>query len=535
MMRACSKALLFRWMFCVGLAALAACANKSHDAATAHGDASPGNSTETASAFPVTSGGTPVSPGPNPPLVSTLFGDHMVLQYNNPVIFGWTAAGGQVSVHVVELSIQGSAVADTNGRWSVTLPNLPAGGPYTINIAGPVSTTTTLQDVLAGEVWLSSGQSNSVVSLNDIVTGTYYVYSDAYVQRATAEIAAATNGNIRLLFVEQTESTAPQGLIAGGAWVTCIPANVESFSATGYLFAQGLQAARGVPVGIIEASLGGTNIRQWVSSAGLSQVGNLTPFTGVGNADLYNGTIAPFAGYALAGVTWYQGEADASQTQDAPRYHDLLTALFGTWRQTLGIAKLPFVVVQIANLGTLQTQPVQQDGYDAADIREAQLQAVQGDASTQLVVTIDIGDANTVHPPDKWDVGLRETAAAQALVYGVQAPATGPLFTSGEVQGSTYIAHFAQTASGLFVGVKPELGTVTAVSGGTLTGFAIAGADGVWYAGDATIVGATVTVVSPQVPTPVAIRYGWAANPTCNLYNAAGFPASPFRSDDGTP
>ena len=287
-------------------------------------------------------------------------------------------------------------------------------------------------------------------------------------------------------------------------------------------------------MGIIEASLGGTNIRQWVSSTGLSQVGKLTPFSGVGDADLYNGTIAPFAGYALAGVTWYQGEADASQTQDAPRYRELLTALFGTWRQTLGWADLPFLVVQVANTGTLQTQPVQQDGYDGADIREAQLQAVQADSKTQLVVTIDIGDANTIHPPDKWDVGLRETAAAQALVYGVQTPATGPLFTSGEVQGSTYIAHFSQTASGMFVGVKPDMGSVTPASGGTLTGFAIAGADGVWYEGTATIAGTTVTIASPQVQTPVAVRYGWAANPTCNLYNSAGFPASPFRSDDGT-
>ena len=529
-----------RWVICMSLLALCACGAKSHpsaassgqgDEASGGGNVTPGQLATTD--FPVAAGGTPVSPGSNPPLVSTLFGDHMVIQHDNPVIFGWTTAGGEVTVQVVELPIQGNAVADANGRWSVTLAPLAVGGPYTINIAGPAAATATLQDVLAGEVWLSSGQSNSVVSLDDIRTGTYYVYSDAYVQKATNEIAAATNGNIRLLFIEQLEASTPQGLPAGGAWATCIPANAASFAATGYLFAQGLQAARQVPVGIIEASLGGTNLRQWVSSAGLSQVGNLTPFVGVGDADLYNGTIAPFAGYALAGVTWYQGEADASQTQDAPRYRDMLAALFGTWRQTMGLADLPFLVVQIANTGSLQTQPVEQDGYDGADIREAQLQAVQADARTQLVITIDIGDANTIHPPDKWDVGLRETAAAQALVYGVQAPATGPLFTSGEVSGSTYIAHFNQTASGMFVGQKPDMGAVSAVAGGALTGFAIAGADGTWYEGVATIADATVTATSPQVATPVAVRYGWAANPTCNLYNSAGFPASPFRSDDG--
>lgn len=461
------------------------------------------------------------------PFVHPLFSSHMVLQRTHATVYGWAAPNTPITVQIPDLAARASTVTDAHGRWRIALGKLRAGGPYTMVVSGPQSVSFT--DVLIGEVWLSSGQSNSRLALDTIASDAEY--SDAWHHLAKTAIAAAHAPSIRLFVAQARRAAEPQQVFADAGWRHCTPDTVGSFSAEAYLFARNLQTKLGVPVGIIEASKGGSHIREWIPQSELASVPGLQRIPNVEASQLYNGMIAPFRGANLAGVLWYQGAADADSTIDRPLYQPLLTALIGSWRALVGDDALPFLVVQLQNRGPPQAIPVESTGYAAAPIREAQRLTVQSVPRTGLTVTVDIGDANTIHPPNKWDLGARLAAQAEALVYQLPVTGWGPLYRGMRVEDQTIRLTFEHTEGGLVAGSKRGVEPLRVLPSGALTGFAIADASFHWVAATATLDGDTVVVGAPSVTAPVAVRYGWGANPPCNLYNGAGFAASPFRTD----
>jgi len=452
-----------------------------------------------------------------------LVGDHMVLQRNAPVpVWGWAAPGEQVTV-----SFRGQrylATPTATGRWQVTLPALPAGGPYTMTIQG--QNTLTVQDILVGDVWLASGQSNMELPLRDRNAPAPGAYP--LVLNAEQEVAAATFPQIRQFTVKKAVAYQPQAENEGNGWQVCSPATAGSFSAVGYFFARDLYQRYQVPIGLLSSPWGGTPAEAWVSAEALGQLPDFqakvaslaapaTPEKDAQNIPtvLYNGMIAPLLPYALKGVIWYQGESNVGR---AAQYRSLFPALIRDWRARFGQPDLPFLFVQLANF----TKALQVPAESAwAELREAQAQALTL-PRTGMAVAIDVGEGEDIHPADKQDVGHRLALVARQVVYGdKQVVAAGPAFQSMRVANGQVHVKFSNATAGL------QLRTGTT----TLSGFAVAGADHQFHWASGTLVGSEVVLTCAAVPTPVAVRYDWANNPTGNLYNREGLPAAPFRTD----
>jgi sialate O-acetylesterase len=372
---------------------------------------------------------------------------------------------------------------------------------------------------------------------------------------ASAEIAAAQFPKIRIFMVEHRPADFPRADVEAKSWVACTPQSVAKSSAIAYYFARELHQRLNIPFGLIETFWGGTPAESWTSLGALSADASLMPvfarrndmvaeqestvlqlqreereyqkavtqakaegkpepgrswhpdFAAWAPAALYNGMIAPLTHFPIRGAIWYQGEANGGST--APLYGRQLETLIRDWRQAWGVGDFPFLIVQLANW---ETSP---DGL-WPEVREGQRKALAL-KNTAMAVTIDIGDAVDIHPKNKRDVGLRLALGARAVAYGEKIEWSGPLYrqlTREEHALRVWFDH----ANGL--GAK----------GGPLVGFEIAGADGKFVPADATIDGATVVVSNAQIKEPVSVRYAWAANPTCNLYNREGLPASPFRA-----
>lgn len=484
--------------------------------------------------YPVVAGGQAAVPSKSTPLLSPLIADHMVLQRDNPAVFGWAAPGSVVIVTMQEPNLTASGVADSSGRWWARLPNLPAGGPYTLKVAGP--TTQTVQDVLAGEVWLWAGGSNAALSLDDIVHTA--AYDAVWKNQAASDTVTANNAALRVLKFSPTGADLPQALPAPGSWGPCDAQGASTMGAAAYIFAKQLQANLRVPVGVVQATVVDSYIRQWLSTEGLARVPGLQDSNDVIKSNIFNGMISPLAGLGLGGVAWYQGETDA-RWYDLPHYEALLRVLKGTWRQVLGSGTLPFVVVELAAYGSPQGIPAETPipipvpprtpplVEDRMSLRDAQRAAAADDPFAQIVVTADIGDPSTLLPPDKWDVASRWAAAVLGGIFQTSQEAQGPAVASASVQNGIVILAMSHTGNGLQVATKTGM-AAPVPSQDALQGFALAGADGQWVWALANIQGTTVVVSSPAVTAPVAVRYGWGANPAGNLYNGAGLPASPF-------
>ena len=468
-------------------------------------------------------------------MVSPLFADHMVLQRDNPTVFGWAPPGFKITVTVKEPTVSGSATADSNGRWWVKLPNLDAGGPYVLQVVGP--TTQTFTDVLAGEVWIWAGGSNAAMSLDDMLHDTDY--DPNWRNLATVETLGAGNSSIRLLNFAPTGSYVPQAVTPPGAWQACDAAGASSLGAAAYLFAKQLQPTLRVPVGIIQLAVADSYIRQWLSAPALAQVPNLYVSDDVPPSILFNSMVSPLAGAGLAGVAWYQGEPDAAW-RDLPRYESLLRALKGTWRQTIGSATLPFIVVQLANYGPIQGVPVEPPidlpvpkgdpplVENRMVLREAQRAATADDPFAQLIATVDVGDPNTLLPPNKWDVAARWVAAVMGGIFQSGGESQGPAVSSYVLQNGSVVLSMAHTGNGLLVASKHGMAAPSPTPGTALGGFAIGDANGNYVWALAQIQGTQVVIQSPAVPVPSFVRYSWGANPVGNLYNGAGLPAPPF-------
>ncbi|HEX4084917.1 MAG TPA: sialate O-acetylesterase [Chthoniobacteraceae bacterium] len=466
-------------------------------------------------------------------------------------VWGKADPGEKVTVSVAGQSA--SAVADSNGRWLARLQPLKADGtPVTVTISG--KNTLTLNNVLVGEVWVGSGQSNMQ-------------YSVAGVLNSKSEIAAANYPKLRLFAVKPFGWPYPLDNVTG-KWVECTPRTVPGFSAALYFFGRDLQQEINQPIGLIHSSQGATVVQSWTrwdvlmtdpqtKKQAENRVKQLDDPAWVAKeyaaatakykqaqeqatssaqplrapkpewlgpsyinrpAGLYNAMIHPLLGFAIRGVVWYQGEFNAG---DAEQYAHVFPKMIVDWRQQWGEGNFPFLFVQLPENGPLETQPCNVAVREKwAELREAQSKTLSV-PNTFMAVTIDTAPGGELHPKNKQPVGSRLALIAANKVYGKQIACDGPTFDSMIQQGNAIRIKFRNAAGGLVT-----------KDGGPVQGFAISGADRKFVWGDARIEGDSVVVSSPAVPEPVSIRYGWANNPLVNIYNKSGLPASPFRTDD---
>ena len=464
-----------------------------------------------------------------------VFSDHAVLQRGLPlVVWGWAESGEKVKVAVG--SQTKSTTTSTNGTWRVTLSPLKTGKTLEMVVTG--KNTVTVKDLLVGDVWICSGQSNMEFGLGGADNGGDLIKS-------------ATNSMIRLLHVTADQFPEPQKDIPN-KWSVCSPETVGGFSAVGYIFGSRIQRETGIPIGLIGNAWGGTMIEPWTSPDAWKRIDELAKLNTDPNSlgRIYNGRVAPLAPYGIRGALWYQGESNGSEDDI---YFHKMQGLISCWRQTWGEYgtmkkggksiiseyEFPFYFVQLANFQGANESPQGGDGW--AKLRMAQLKALTI-PKTGMALAIDIGDAGDIHPRNKEDVGQRLAVWALAKDYGKsKLVCSGPLYKSMKIEGSKIRISFDYAASGLIIGWKEGHGPAVDVGASadmagklpTLKRFAIAGEDKNWFWADAVIDGATVVLSNTNVPKPVAVRYAFSMNPAgCNLYNKEGLPASPFRTDD---
>lgn len=433
-------------------------------------------------------------------ILPAVFGNNMVLQRDSLVpVWGWSQTDQAITVMGTWNGQEVSTVTDANGCWSVNLQTPPAGGPHQLNISSD-DNTIVLNNVMSGDVWICSGQSNMAFTLGYAING-------------EQEIAQAYHPNIRLLAPAENLAEVPQEDVTG-TWVKCRPSTADAFSAVGYYFGRELNQEPNTPVGLIQIAKGGAQIASFMSLQALqSDPDFATRLASDTACDLYNGWIAPLSRFRIKGAIFYQGESDVDR---AWLYRKLFPAMIDDWRTAWGLGDFPFYYTQIA--------PYTYYGGVAksAELRQAQLMALSI-PNTGMVVTHDtVVWLTDIHPPDKKPVGQRLANLALANTYNVSGITySGPLYSSMDIQGIQIRLHFDHVGSSLVVN-----------GGSDLTDFTIAGSDQIFYAADAVIDAGTVVVSSPSVPDPVAVRFGWSNTPQPNLFNAEGLPASTFRTDD---
>jgi sialate O-acetylesterase len=439
-----------------------------------------------------------------------IFGDNMVLQQKtDAAIWGTSAKNSTVKVITSWNNKLYSVKSGSDGKWKVKVATPSAGGPFEISISD--GKTLKLKNVLIGEVWVCSGQSNMEMPVkgyyNQPVTGS----NDA--------VASSSNPSIRLFTVKKATSLQPLDDFTGG-WLTCEPENVSGFSATGYYFGLYLNKILNVPIGLINTSWGGTRIEPWISEAGIrkfdfvqlpdkSQQGTLSPQT---PTVLFNAMINPMAGYGIRGGIWYQGE---SNRNEADQYVQLLPGLVENWRSVWDEGDFPFYYIQIApfDYGT--------GGLSSAYLREAQLKASTAIPNIGMACIMDLGEKDNIHPADKKTGSERLALLALTNTYGKTGfSSSGPLLKEMTVEGPVVKLTFNNAPNGL------------TSFGKELSCFEVAGANKRFVPAKAFITGTGITLMSPDVSEPVAVRYAFRDFIVGDLFNTEGLPASSFRTDD---
>lgn len=458
-----------------------------------------------------------------------VIGSNMVLQRDLPVpIWGWGEAGEKVTVSFAGQSK--SAIVDQQGNWIIRLEKLKANA-YPSDLVVEGSNRIELENILVGEVWICSGQSNMEWKVSQCAN-------------PEKEITTANYPNIRLFDVPgHTVHRIPQRM-GNGKWQVCSPESVASFSAAGYYFGRRLHRETRVPIGLIGSNWGGTRIEPWTTLAGfrsipeLSNIANAvedynadTPIKPFTPTAIYNSMVHPLTPLALRGAIWYQGESNA---EDGAAYYRKKHALVNGWRQAFQNPKLAFYWVQLCNFRTPGVTPGGGDGW--AKIREAQARALDlPDTGMAVIIELaDVDNPDDIHPKNKQDVGARLAQWALHQTYGKkELVPSGPLFAEHQIKGEEIIVSFRHVGSGLMVGKKEGLSPTKEIKGGILKHFSIAGEDKQWHWADARIKGDRVVLSSLMVRKPVAARYAYTMNPAdANLYNKEGLPAGPFRTDD---
>lgn len=439
----------------------------------------------------------------------SIFSSHMVLQQKQPVkVWGWADPGEKITVTLGDAKAE-TTVAESK-KWRVELPCPAVGGPYALTVEG--KNKVELTDILVGEVWVASGQSNMQWSVEASTN-------------PAEEIKAANFPNIRLFSVQHAVAATPQENCAATPWQACTPETVKGFSAVGYFFGRKLHQELNVPVGIINTSWGGTLCEAWTSKEALSANPEFKailerskefkegyPHQG---AAIYNQMINPLIPFSIRGAIWYQGESNRDR---AEQYVELFPAMIQDWRTRWGQGDFPFLFVQLAPYDYDKNNP----DVRLCELWESQLKTLKGTPNTGMAVTTDIGDVKDIHPRNKQEVGRRLALWALAGTYGKKdVDCTGPLFSHVIAEGNKLRVHFHGAEGGL--NVKDDK---------TLTLFQVAGADGKYVPAKAVIDGDTVVVEAAQVEKPVMVRFAWEETSEPALLDANGLPASPFRSDN---
>ncbi len=473
-----------------------------------------------------------------------IFGNHMVLQQGMKLPLWGTADPGD-SVTVSVAGQQGTATADSTGHWRVDLaPLANSATPVEVNVHGPHNDLK-FTDVLIGDVWFCTGQSNMAYTLGNV-------------PNSTAVAAEANKPDIHY-FVSGHQIIGVPADDCPGEWEVITPENVKKCSAVAYFMAKNLVAMGHKPIGLIVTCWGGMGIQAFMgidalkSNPAFSEYvtefeSSPLPSTPEIKADpnatvgtykedksppkapsvIYDGMIHPIMPYGIKGIVWFHGASNTKNEQLGKLYYPMQVALINEWRQGWQEGNIPFLIEQINCLDSPKE--------DRMEVRNSQLLAAQNTPNVGLSACIDIGERTQAHFGDKADVGYRLAMAARQLAYGEKVVGFGPLFQSATADNGKMRVTFTEIGSGLTIGVPPP-----AATGGhswpipdKLADFELAGADGKWFPAEAQIDGDSVVVSSPQVTDPKAVRYAWAnwPQPFANLYNKEGFPASPFNSAD---
>ena len=431
-----------------------------------------------------------------------LIGDHMVLQQGKPVpIWGWADKGEEVTV-TVDNQKQTTKAGD-NGCWKVTLKKMKPGKPLEMTIKGSSGNSITLKNILVGEVWVCSGQSNMEMGIG--------MCNDAQ-----QEIAAANYPEIRLFLVTKAKAEQPATDVQA-TWAPCSPQSVAAggwggFSAAAYYFGREINKELKVPIGLIDTAWGGTPAEFWTSRKALEANPVLKPLAQGEASCLYNGQLAPLIPYAIQGAIWYQGE---SNLQRAFEYRTLFPAMIANWRADWGQGDFPFGFVQLAPY-----RYNDQDPANFAELCEAQFMTLKKVPNTGMAVTLDIGDVKDIHPRNKQDVGKRLALWALAQVYHKKLVYSGPIYKSMTARGKQIKLQFDHCGGGL-----------STSDGKPPADFTIAGADQKFLPAKAEISGNTIIVSNDEIAAPVAVRYAWYDTAQPNLINKEKLPASSFRTD----
>ncbi len=460
---------------------------------------------------------------------AAIFGDNMVLQQQMRVpVWGWSEPGAPVTVKFAGQTK--FTRADADGKWLVKLGKLKGTfEPQTLVIES--GETKTFTNILVGEVWLASGQSNMEKPIGK-QPGQKPTFN------AEQELAAANYPGIRIFKIEKNLAAAPQkDLTKFVRWQECSSNALDSisFSAAAYFFGREIHTNLSVPVGLVESSWGGTRIEPWTPPVGFEKVASQKKFavtvlstnklSNTRPLAIYNAMIAPIAGFAMRGALWYQGESNLIGTNadnDYRDYADKMAALIGGWRTVWGEGVFPFYFVQIAPFKYYGAKIHRANSPEQlAEFWALQARAARQNKNTGMVVTTDlVDDLNDIHPRNKADVGHRLALLALGKTYGEKVVSSGPVFRRVKFANDKAIVKFDHAHGGL-----------VSKDGQPLTWFTLAGADGKFISAEAKIVGDTVEVSAAGIEQPVAVRFAWAETAQPNLFNAAGLPAEPFRTD----
>jgi len=475
---------------------------------------------------------------------SALFADHMVIQRDTQApVWGAADAGEEVTV-TGSWGETAVTTADASGKWMVKLKTPAAGGPHTLTIKG--NNTVEIKDVLSGEVWFCSGQSNMEWEMHKLAkvskkrTTPEHVPTANYVKK---EMETASDTLLRQFTVARSKSPQKPLTTLKGSWLDSSPQNNPGFSGTAYFFGRELRRELNVPIGLIKCAWGGTHIEPWMPAEAFQSNEEMAAYYQTNQKQasaIFNGMVNPAIPYAIRGTIWYQGESN--RDHNTLQYERHFSAMISTWRKLWGQGDFPFYFVQLTNYqgrdrasyDPSEMEPVEYNGWPSVCDQQRRTLKVN---NTGMAVSSDIGEAFDVHAHNKVDVGKRLALWALKHDYQKQVPVcSGPLYRSHKIDGNQVIIQFDHAGSGLMTGSKTGM-EATQETKMPLKYFQICGADRQWKWAQAKITGKdSVTVSHPEVPKPTVVRYAWAMNAkAANLYNKEGLPASIFTTEAEIP
>lgn len=450
--------------------------------------------------------------------LASLFTSNMVLQQQSNVpIWGWDKAGSSITVSTSWNKKSYKTRANARGKWMVKISTPMYGGPYTVSISD--GNTIKLDNVLIGEVWLCTGQSNMEIPMKG--------YKSQPISGSVDAILRSANNNIHIYTVPRSSVTEAHENSKPSEWHVASPEFVANFSATGYYFGRLLNDILHIPIGLISDCYGGSSAEAWMDAEGLKNFPEIkipaktdsikavsrTPTT------LFNGMLNPVIGYGIKGCIWYQGESNYERPD---QYEKLFPAMVKRWRELWQRGDFPFYYVQIAPYDYTQLPPYNSGGkYNSAYLRDAQRKSLNIIPNSGMAVLLDVGEQATIHPPRKEPAGTRLAYLALAQTYEITGfDYASPLYKTMTIEGSRTTIRFEHAENGLTSYNKP------------LQYFEIAGKDKKFYPAQAAISGSTIVVSSPLVKEPVAVRYAFSDFVTGDLFGTNGLPVSSFRTDD---